>query len=307
MLTNGGSFVPDAKNDEKFSYDISKQITLPTGQVMSITGSLGAENSFDFDLKIRNKHISFLKYTHIAEQSSELAVSVNNSYSYSHDFDLYEHTFFPFTVWIGPVPLVFIPKIKVVLNVSASGEAGVSTSITHTATVSAGLQLHDGQWSTFCDEDVSFDFQPPQLTNELSVSVGAGPDLSLMLFGVVGPYANTRGSLVLTADLMSTPWWTLTGKVTIDGGIMFDALGVEADYSSNFLNYSHVIAQATQNQCATPLFNPPGGSYPNTQSVSITCATPGAIIKYTTNGSDPNSSSQVYSGPITVSQNKLWQ
>lgn len=303
VLTNGVFFVPDTKNDEKFSYDINKQITLPTGQVMNITGELGAENSFDFDLKIRNKNISFLKYTHIAEQSAELAVSVNNSYNYSNDFDLYEHTFYPFTVWIGPVPLVFVPKIKVVLNVSASGEAGVSTSITQTASVSAGLQLQDGQWSTSSDEDVSFDFQPPQLTNELSVSVGAGPDLSLMLFGIAGPYANTRGSLVLTADLMSTPWWTLTGKVKIDGGIMFDALGVEADYSSNFLNYSHVIAQATQNQCATPLFNPPAGTYTNTQSVSISCATPNAIIKYTTNGSDPNSSSPVYSTPISVSQN----
>jgi len=302
VLTNGVIFVPDAKNGEKFNYDINKQINLPTGQVMNITGALEAENSFDFNLEIRNSNISFLKYTHIAEQSSELAVSVNNSYNYSQNFDLYEHTFYPFTVWIGPVPLVFIPKITVVLNVSASGEASVSTSITQTATISAGLQLQDGQWSTFSDEDVSFDFQPPQLTSELSVSVGAGPDLSLMLFGIAGPYTNTRGSLILTADLMNTPWWTLTGKVKIDGGIVFDALGVEADYSSNLLNFTHVIAQATQNQCATPIFNPPGGTYQSAQSVSITCATGGVMIHYTTDGSEPGVNSQIYDSPINLYQ-----
>lgn len=303
VLTNGVFFEPDVKNDEKFSYSINKPIILPTGQTLNITGTLGVENSFKFDLKIRNKNISFLKYTHISEQSSQLAVSVSNSYNFSRDYDLYEHTFIPVTVWVGPVPLVFVPKIKVVLNVSVRGESGVSASITQRATLSAGVQLQNGQWTTFNDKNISFNYQPPQLTNGLSVSVGAGPDLSLMLYGVAGPYANTRGSLVLAADLLNNPWWTLKGKVKIRGGIKFDALGVREDYSSDFLDYSHTIAQATQNQCATPAFNPPGGSYPSTQTVSISCATPGATIRYTINGSEPNSSSPVYSSPITVSQN----
>lgn len=304
VLANGVFFTPDVKNDQKFSYIINKQITLSTGQVMDITGSLGVENSFDFDLKIRGKRISYLEYTYIAEQSSQLAVSVNGSYGFSQDFDLYEHTFYPITIWAGPVPLVFMPKIKVVLNVSATGEAGVTTSITQTATISAGVKLQNGQWSTSCDRDLAFDFQPPQLTNSLSVSVGAGPDLSLMLYGMAGPYTNTRGSLVLTANLASTPWWTLAGNLKIDGGVMFEALGVHADYNINLLDYSHIISEASQNQCDTPLFNPAGGTYPNAQTVTISCATPGATIRYTNNGSEPNSSSPVYSGPITVSQNK---
>jgi len=53
---------------------------------------------------------------------------------------------------------------------------------------------------------------------------------------------------------------------------------------------------------ATPAFNPPGGSYSSTQNVTISCATSGATIRYTTNGNSPTEYSTAYSGPLTVSQ-----
>ncbi len=55
-----------------------------------------------------------------------------------------------------------------------------------------------------------------------------------------------------------------------------------------------------------PTFTPPAGTYEGTQSVAITCADPGALIRYTMDGSDPTGSSgMIYSGPITVSQNTV--
>lgn len=52
---------------------------------------------------------------------------------------------------------------------------------------------------------------------------------------------------------------------------------------------------------ATPSFTPGGGTFSTTQLVSITCSTSAATIRYTTNGSDPTSSSTIYSNPISVS------
>src|SRR5665213_408205 len=51
---------------------------------------------------------------------------------------------------------------------------------------------------------------------------------------------------------------------------------------------------------ATPTFAPGPGTYSTVQSVSISDMTSRAIIYYTTDGSTPTPSSQVYSGPITV-------
>ena len=51
---------------------------------------------------------------------------------------------------------------------------------------------------------------------------------------------------------------------------------------------------------ATPTFSPAAGTYNKAQSVSISCATNDATIRYTTDGNDPTESSDIYSSPISV-------
>ena len=51
----------------------------------------------------------------------------------------------------------------------------------------------------------------------------------------------------------------------------------------------------------TPIIYPNGGEfYPTTQSISISCATQDATIRYTLDGNDPTTSSEVYSEPFTL-------
>jgi formylglycine-generating enzyme required for sulfatase activity len=56
----------------------------------------------------------------------------------------------------------------------------------------------------------------------------------------------------------------------------------------------------TKDQCATPSLNPAGGTYTDPQSVTITCETEGATIRYTIDGTNPTASSTIYSNPINV-------
>jgi len=54
----------------------------------------------------------------------------------------------------------------------------------------------------------------------------------------------------------------------------------------------------------TPVFNPGGGTYSSSQSVTITTATEGATIRYTTDGSTPSQTNgTVYSSPVAISVN----
>ena len=65
---------------------------------------------------------------------------------------------------------------------------------------------------------------------------------------------------------------------------------------------SITIVGERNNDVATPVFSLAGGTYPEEQSVTISCETNGATIHYTTDGTDPTASSTVYSGAITISE-----
>lgn len=51
---------------------------------------------------------------------------------------------------------------------------------------------------------------------------------------------------------------------------------------------------------ATPRFSPAAGGVPSGTTVTITCATEGAVIHYTTDGTAPTASSPTYSSPIAI-------
>ncbi len=62
------------------------------------------------------------------------------------------------------------------------------------------------------------------------------------------------------------------------------------------------LAKYTSTTVANPVFSVEGGTYTEAQDVEITCATEGANIYYTTDGSTPTAESTEYTEAITVSE-----
>jgi len=87
-----------------------------------------------------------------------------------------------------------------------------------------------------------------------------------------------------------------TGPITVSSTQTLKAIAVETGYRNS------TVASATFTiATAVPAFTPKGGTFTSAQSVTITDAMAGATIYYTTDGTTPTSSSNVYAGPITIS------
>ncbi|NLF41509.1 MAG: T9SS type A sorting domain-containing protein, partial [Bacteroidales bacterium] len=61
-----------------------------------------------------------------------------------------------------------------------------------------------------------------------------------------------------------------------------------------------IIESGVLPQVANPVFTPQAGFYTEPQTVSISCATAGASIYYTTDGNEPSQSSTLYSAPFQL-------
>jgi hypothetical protein len=102
-------------------------------------------------------------------------------------------------------------------------------------------------------------------------------------------YYTTDGSTPTTSSAIYTGPIAVTRTTTIQA--MAAAIGMIA---------SDVSSAAFTLQAAAPAFNPPGGSYRHPQRISISDASPGTTIYYTTDGTTPTTASRQYTRPFVV-------
>ncbi len=93
------------------------------------------------------------------------------------------------TAFVGPVPIVFEVQMPIYLRADGTVSAGITTSVVQEASLSAGLRYEEGAWSPVSDLSNHFSFEPPRLSAGAELKGYVDPPLSLLLYGVAGPFA----------------------------------------------------------------------------------------------------------------------
>ena len=131
-----------------------------------------------------------------------------------------------------------------------------------------------------------------------------------------GTYATAQPVTISDATAGTTIYYTTngiapttssnvySGAVTVSSSETLQAIAVENGYTTSVVGSA---AYTISPVLPAPTFSPGGGTYASAQPVTISDATAGTTIYYTTNGTTPTTSSSVYSGAVTVSSSETLQ
>jgi hypothetical protein len=128
---------------------------------------------------------------------------------------------------------------------------------------------------------------------------------------VILTYGNQTAEIIVAGKT----GWPVTASHLNEYSCQFDAISTPT--SLFFKTSTENIGTTGTNECRlffdnvritanntprvkTPTFTPPGGNYFSPQNIALNCATEGATIRYTSDGTDPTESSTTYSTPILV-------
>ena len=139
---------------------------------------------------------------------------------------------------------------------------------------------------------------------------GSSPALSAPAFSLAaGTYTSAQTVSISDATSGATIYYTTngttptasstkyTGAITVPSTETLEAIAVETGYTNSPVA---TAAYTIDPVAATPSFSVAAGTYSSAQTVTISDATSGATIYYTTDGTTPTTSSTKYSGAITV-------
>jgi hypothetical protein len=150
----------------------------------------------------------------------------------------------PIDVQVGPVPVVFIPVVKIVMEGDGSVSAQVSTGLHGTVSATGGLAYENGAVHPIGGVTHTFTFDAPVPTAKAHLGGEIGPTVSLLLYGVAGPEVDLRAGLSLDADTAANPWWKLTAPIDVGATLAVPALGLDTGRKSIY-HKSFLLAQSS--------------------------------------------------------------
>ncbi len=235
--------------DGGFCYTLTDVVLYEAGGAqVKVNGSIRFEPVFDWRLKIKWFKVQELAFIVGADERAALEITSGVTLSsLKKEVVIAEHKFTPFKYSIGPVPVVIRPVLTVSVGANGDVQVGMRVGVTQEARMRVGLRYTHGAWEFVKEFSNRFGFNPPELAGGLTLRGYAGAQVTLRLYGVVGPYVRTNAYLKLAyGSACAVPWSRLFAGLEV-------AAGVEAKiFGKTIVNYKVKLFDYTLLLTVTP-------------------------------------------------------
>lgn len=297
MVLAEGVSLSNAKGTEFTVFDMDYEMEFADGDdKLTIQGStsLAMEVFFKFDwdycILCLPPDVEIELFESGIEINQGASININSQYGASINKTIPFATFYfePWTFTVGPIPIVFVPKVELFISVDGSVTAEFSTGASESFNGRLGTRYtSDNGWSMIKERTFNYDYFPPELDLAASIEAGVGPEVSLMLYGVAGPYTNVIACTKLEAELHTgTNNWDLDYKVGVKAGagIKIDVLLFEDSWGDSICLFEHTLMHLENEPMETGVFfeKPVDGAWLNMGSdvlleVRVTGASPSEL------------------------------
>ena len=166
--------------------------------ILKVTnGSVMFDPEFEFEFKFKKGVVKKLAF--YADESEldnsidvEFIAEYSNSIEHEKTLATYQHTL---VFFIGWVPVVVVTNLDLIAatNFDVDANFNMTTGYTNNNTVSLGVKYEYGQWSKIWELEQDNYFHPLEYSGSINLSekLSLIPEVSVMLYGVAGPYFNT--------------------------------------------------------------------------------------------------------------------
>ena len=220
-------------------------------------------------------------------EQANLTISGTASYTYQNEVPIATYSYSPIIIWMGYVPVVFIPKIVIYLGVDGSVSASLSVSATQTLDLIAGFHYKTGDgFQNLSQTNGTFSVQNPTYQAQVDIFAYAGAKFEVFLYGLLGPYGALEAGPEFTASMtgiieeIPAPaaaaatsqtgvlLWKLDGCIRLKAGIdSIPILGIQYD---NVLYEGCTTFASYENEPPTVSITAPTGGLKTNSSVSLT-------------------------------------
>ncbi|MBB6098075.1 hypothetical protein HNR42_001500 [Deinobacterium chartae] len=227
---------------DRVLHDVDGNEQTTADQVAS-KGQIHFNMGYSLYLDIGLFDVDFRAKVHLKEKAN-VRLDMHGQYAFEKSHELYKTSFKPVTFFIGPVPVVIVPKMKLSLDASGKVQGEMTYELAQSFDASVGAEYID-DWKNL-SSGPNWTFKPGTFSGQGSAEVQAGPAVrgDLMLYGVAGVYGKVGAYARFKAQYPGKPLWQLDLCTAGEAGVALDLFVTELKYGGKIFQGCKKVAEA---------------------------------------------------------------